>query len=34
MIKKTYKEAVTLIHASFWKEGIKSELDSIMVNNT
>ncbi|GKA62780.1 retrovirus-related pol polyprotein from transposon TNT 1-94 [Tanacetum coccineum] len=31
---KTYKEALTSIDASFWKEAIKSELDSIMVNNT
>ncbi|GJV60358.1 hypothetical protein Tco_1466458 [Tanacetum coccineum] len=30
----TYKEALTSLDASFWKEAIKSELDSIMVNNT
>jgi len=31
---KTYKEALTSIYSSFWKEAIKSELDSIMMNHT
>ncbi|CAH9139832.1 unnamed protein product [Cuscuta epithymum] len=31
---KTYSEAVTSIDASFWKEAIRSELDSIMCNHT
>ncbi|XP_076908286.1 putative mitochondrial protein AtMg00820 [Bidens hawaiensis] len=30
---KTYKEAVTSVDASLWKETIKSELDSILFNN-
>ena len=31
---KTYEEAITSIDASFWKEAIKSELDSLMTNHT
>ena len=31
---KTYKEALSSIDSSFWKEAIKSELDSIMMNHT
>ena len=31
---KSYKEAVTSINASFWKDDIKSELDSILMNHT
>ncbi|XP_075074780.1 uncharacterized protein LOC142162334 [Nicotiana tabacum] len=31
---KTYSEAIRSINASFWKEDIKSELDSIVCNHT
>ena len=31
---KSYKEALTSVDSSFWKEAIKSELDSIMMNHT
>ncbi|OIT19156.1 hypothetical protein A4A49_65070, partial [Nicotiana attenuata] len=31
---KTYSEAMRSIDASFWKEAIKSELDSIVSNHT
>ena len=31
---KSYKEAITSIDASFWKDAIKSELDSISINHT
>ena len=30
---KTYKVALASIDSSFWKEAIKSELDSIMMNH-
>ncbi|KAL0404059.1 UNVERIFIED_CONTAM: Retrovirus-related Pol polyprotein from transposon TNT 1-94 [Sesamum radiatum] len=31
---KTYTEAITSIDSSFWKEAIRNELDSIMLNHT
>lgn len=31
---KTYKEAITSLDASFWKEAVKCELDSILLNHT
>ena len=31
---KTYDEAIKSIDSTFWKEAIKSELDSIMSNHT
>lgn len=31
---QTYKEAATSIDATFWREAINSELDSIIANNT
>ena len=31
---KIYKEAMTSRYASFWKEGMNDELDSIMSNQT
>ena len=31
---KTYMKAITSIDSSFWKEAIKNELDSIILNHT
>ena len=31
---QTYKEAIKLVEGSFWKEAIKSEIDSILQNHT
>ena len=31
---KTYKEAVASRNASFWKDAIQDEMDSIMSNHT
>ena len=31
---KTYQEAMKLVDATFWKDAIHSELESIMANHT